>query len=165
MEKQMAVESEGLGLEKIYLDLDLCVFRHTERKGFLEIESKVSGSELENLARDCFDGLARIYFTEKYYGQTGGYNKELRLLAREHTTAILLGEERFRKAIAGTDEEWKRAFAEAAEIEKNLEPCKACGAKRTYHDYAFIPDGTCDACDYKKTGGSDRLTGNKCLSG
>ncbi len=97
MEKQMPVESEDLDPQKIYLDLDLCVIRDMEGKGYLAIESKVSGSELENLARDCFDQLADISFTAKYYGQSGGYNKEMCLLAREHTIAILLGEERLKK--------------------------------------------------------------------
>ncbi len=109
MGKQMAVESEGLGLRKIYLDLDLCVF-HTERKGILEIESKVSGSELENLARECFDQLECIYFVGRFFRQSSGTNKELCLLAREHTTAILLGEKRFRKAITSTKEKWKKRF-------------------------------------------------------
>ncbi len=149
MGKQMPVELEGSDPKKIYLDLDLCVFRHTEGKGFLAIESKVSGSELENLARDCLDERANIAFTAQYLGQDGGFNEEMRLLTRERTIAILLGKERFRKAIAETDEEWKRKFAAAAEIEGNLEPCKACGAERDFNDFADpgIPDGYCHECD------------------
>ena len=156
MGKQMAVESEGLGPRKIYLDLDLCVFRHTEGEGFLKIESKVSGSDLENLARDCFDELADISFARRYLRQGCG-NRELRLWARDYTLAILLGEERFRKAIASTKEKWDKWFAAAAEIARNLEPCKSCGAKRHYWDYEFSStDGYCGACDQGMGQSDDR---------
>ncbi len=65
------------------------------------------------------------------------------------TIEAALGEKRFQEAIASTVEEWDRKCAEAEEVEKNLEPCKGCGAKRDYYYYAFpgIPDGYCHECD------------------
>ncbi len=147
MEKQMSVELEVSDLIEIELDPDLCVIRDMQGGNRLVIESKVSKSELENLARDCMDMLGDIYFTQKFYKQYGYYREEMYLLRRLGTFEILLREERFRKAIASTEEKWEKIFTEEEEIEKNLEPCKSCGAKRTYYHHVVHPDGYCDACE------------------
>ncbi len=158
MGKQMPVELEVSDPIEIELDPDLCVIKDMQGKNRLVIESKVSKSELENLARDCIDELGDIFFTAKYLGQVGGFNREIYLWRRLDTIEILLGKERFRKAIASTEEELDRALAEAEEIERNLEACKACGGKRDYYDYAdpYIPDGYCKECDPAMAQSDDR---------
>ncbi len=149
MEKQIPVELEVSDPIEIELDPDLCVIRDMQGGNRLVIESKVSKSELENLARDCMDILGNIYFTQKFYKQYGYYREEMYLNRRMDTIVVLLEHEGFRAAIASTEEKWEKTFTEAEEIEKNLEPCKSCGAKRDYYDYACpgIPDGYCKECD------------------
>lgn len=149
MGKQMPVELEVSDPIKIELDPDLCVIRDMQGGNRLVIESKVSEAELENLARDCIDELETTHFIARFLGQVGGWNREWYLLQRVHTIILLLGHGRFHEAIASTEEKWEREFAKAKEIEKNLQPCKRCGAKRDYYDYACpgIPDGYCKECD------------------
>ncbi len=143
MEKQMPVELEVSDPIEIELDPDLCVIKDMQGKNRLVIESKVSKSELENLARDCIDELGDIFFTAKYLGQVGGFNREMYLWRRLDTIEILLGKERFRKAIARAEEELDRALAEAEEIERNLEACKG-RTRRWGHDWSL--DGRGIAC-------------------
>ncbi len=85
----------------------------------------------------------------EFYRQYGSWNSWFYSVLRGETIEAFLGKDKFQKAIATTVEEWDRGFAEAGEIERNLEPCKSCGAKRDYYDYACpgIPDGYCKECD------------------
>jgi len=158
MGKQMPVELEVSDPIEIELDPDLCVIKDMQGKNRVVIQSKVSTSALENLARDCIDELETTHFIARFLGQVGGWNREWYLLQRVHTIIILLGHGRFHEAIASTEEKWEREFAEAAEIEGNLEACKGCGRKRVYYDYAApgIPDGYCHECDPAMAQSDDR---------
>ncbi len=158
MENQMPVASEVSHPIEIELDPDLCVIKNMQGKNRVVIQSKVSTSELENLSRDCIDELETTHFIARFLGQVGGGNRILYLLGRVHTIIVLLGQGRFHEAIASTEEKWERQFAEAKEIEKNLGPCKSCGAKLEYRDFEnpYIPDGLCTACDPRLAQSDDR---------
>ena len=106
--------------------------------------------ELALLANDTLDQLKEIDFIAIFLRSSGSREWRMSIHAPRFLATIenVLGEERYQKAIASTKEEWDKIFAEAEEVEKNLEPCKQCGAKRGYYDYAmsFVPDGYCGAC-------------------
>jgi len=150
MEKQMPVESEGLG--PIWGNIGACIRGVTDQSASLVENFKPTLYELEVLAKHYLEKVREIEFDYRFLGESGSYALRMNHFARRRLATLesFLGAERFHKAIARTIEAEDRAFAQAEELEKNLEPCKACGAKRDYYDYAmsFIPDGICGACDH-----------------
>ena len=159
MGMEMAVESEGLG--------PLCgagmvvgvVGGVNDESAYLVEHFKPTQYELEVLARHYVDEAGQIEFWSRFLGCGDSHGIRMRPFAcrRLATIKAALGEKRFEKAIARTEEKWDKRFAEAEEIEKNLEPCKSCGAKRDYYDYAFpSPDGYCGACDSATAPSDDR---------
>ncbi len=159
MEKQMPVESEGLGQLVAGGFLIGVVPGVNNESATIVEEFKPTVYELEVLARHYLEEAREIEFAGKFLGYSGSYEIRMRPFAYRRLATIegILEKHRFDKAIAGTEEEWNRRFAEAAEIEKNLEPCKSCGAKRVYYDYAFpSPDGYCGACDSATAPSDDR---------
>ncbi len=149
MKKQMPVESEGLG--PIAGVIGAGISGVNDSTAYLVENFKPTLYELEVLARHYLEEAREIEFYGRFLGSSGSYEIRMHPFAcrRLATLESFLGAERFHKAIARTIEAEDRAFAQAEEVEKNLEPCKACGAKRTYYDsvMSFIPDGICGACE------------------
>ncbi len=150
MGKQMAVESEGLGPLGGVIGGGI---RGVNDEAACLVENFTPTLyELEVLAKHYLEKVREIEFDGRFLGDSGSYEIRMHPFAcrRLATLESFLGAERFHKAIARTIEAEDRAFAQAEELEKNLEPCKACGAKRTYYDsvMSFIPDGICGACDH-----------------
>lgn len=105
---------------------------------------KPTPCELEILARHYLEILKEEEFWARFLG---GADPEWFASRRLRTIGDVLGEERFKKAIATTLEKWDKEFVEAEQIEKNLGPCKTCGRHRDYEDYAWsIPDACCGEC-------------------
>ncbi len=161
MERQIPVESEGLGpiggagwvigVVGGVNDESACLVEHF----------KPTQYELEVLARHYLEEARNIEFKGQFLGYSGSHEIRMRPFAYRRLATIegVLGKHKFDKAIAQTEEEHNRGFAKAAEIEKNLEPCKGCGAKRDYCDYAFSStDDYCGACD-QATQGHSNLSG------
>ena len=148
MGKQMAVESEGLG--PLGGVIGGGISGVNDQSASLVENFKPTLYELEVLARHYLKEAKEIEFYWRFLGDSGSYEIRMHPFAcrRLATLESFLGAERFHEAIARTIEAEDRAFAQAEEVEKNLEPCKACGAKRTYYDsvLSFIPDGLCGAC-------------------
>jgi hypothetical protein len=158
MEKQIPVESEGLG------PLAGCigVIRGVnDESAYLVKEFKPTLYELEVLARHYLEEARDIEFGWTFLGFSGSYEIRMQPFAYRRLATIqsILGDQRLQEAISRVEEKWDKRFAEAEEIEKNLEPCKSCGAKRDYYDYASpITDGYCGACD-PATQGHSNLSG------
>ena len=159
MKKQMPVESEGLGPLCVAGWVVGAVGGVNDESACLVEHFKPTQYELGVLARHYLDEAREIEFWDKFLGYGDSYGIRMRPFAyrRLATIKAVLGEKRFQEAIARTEEKWDKGFAEAEEIEKNLEPCKSCGAKRDYYDYAFpSPDGYCGACDSATAPSDDR---------
>ncbi len=158
MQNQIAVESDGLGPLAGVVGGGI---RGVNDKSACLVENfKPTVYELEVLARHYLEKIRDIEFWERFYRTTGSYQIRMRPFASRRLATIesALGEQRFQNAIASTEEEWNKVFAEAEEIESNLEPCKRCGAQRNYYDYAdpHIPDGYCSTCDPASGQADDR---------
>lgn len=123
MGKQMAVESEGLG--PLGGVIGGGISGVNDQSACLVENFKPTLYELEVLARHYLEEARGIEFLGEFLGCSGSYEIRMRPFAyrRLATIEAFLGEESFRKAIASTEEEWDRRFAEAEEIERNLEPC------------------------------------------
>ncbi len=150
MGKQMAVESEGLG--PLGGVIGGGIRGVNDQSASLVENFKPTLYELEVLARHYLEEARMIEFDGRFLGMSGSYEIRMQPFAYRRLATIesILGEERLQEAISRAEEKWDKRFAEAEEIEKNLEPCKSCGAKRDYHDYAFpTTDGYCGACDHK----------------
>ena len=161
MEKQMAVESEGLG--PLGGVIGAGIRGVNDQSASLVENFKPTLYELEVLARHYLEEARMIEFDGRFLGMSGSYEIRMQPFAYRRLATIesILGEERLQEAISRAEEKWDKRFAEAEEIEKNLEPCKSCGAKRDYHDYAFpTTDGYCGACDPATQGRSD-LSGQR----
>ncbi len=158
MGKQMAVESEGLG--PLGGVIGAGIRGVNDQSASLVENFKPTLYELEVLARHYLEEAREIEFDGKFLGSSGSYEIRMHPFAYRRLATIenVLGEERFQKAIARTEEKWDKIFAEAAEIERNLEACKGCGRKRVYYDYAApgIPDGYCHECDPAMAQSDDR---------
>ncbi len=159
MEMEMAVESEGLGAIGGGGFVVGRVSGVNDESAYLVEHFKPTQYELEVLARHYLDEAREIEFWSRFLGCGDSYGIRMRPFAyrRLATIKAVLGEKRFQEAIARTEEKWDKGFAEAEEIEKNLEPCKSCGAKRDYYDYAFpTTDGYCGACNPAMAPSDDR---------
>jgi len=155
MENQMPVESEGLGPIGAGGFIIGRISGVNEESAYLVEHFKPTQYELEVLARHYLEEARNIEFKGQFLGYSGSHEIRMRPFAYRRLATIegVLGKHKFDKAIARTEEEQNRSFAKAAEIEKNLEPCKGCGAKRHYWDYAFSStDGYCGACDQATQG-------------
>ncbi len=138
MRKQMAIESEGLG--------GIASAREVNDESACLVEDfKCTINDLQDFAKHYLDKAKEIEFYGRFLGYSGSYEIRMLAFARRRLATIenVLGKERFEKALFVTAEKWDRVFAQAEEIEKNLKPCKACGRKRSYHDYVLEPDGYC----------------------
>ncbi len=156
MRKQLPVESEGLGpLVGDGFAVGV-VSGVNDESGCLVEDFKPTIHELDVLARQYLIEARIIEFDSRFLGMGDSYGIRMRPFAYRRLATIenVLGEERFQEAITRTVEEWDRKFAEAEEIERNLEPCKQCGGKRDYYDYAFpsILEGYCGACKVVEPG-------------
>ena len=146
MEKQMPVESEGQGAIAGGGFVIGAVSGVNDESARLVEDFKPTQYELEVLARRYLDEIRNNEFWWEFLKSTGTYKRERFVLRRLATIEAALGKERFQEAIASTKEEWKREFAMMEEFVKNLEPCKACGEKRTYEDYLMDTGGYCAPC-------------------
>ena len=152
MKNQMPVESEGLGPIGAGGFIIGRISGVNEESAYLVEHFKPTQYELEVLARHYLEEARMIEFDGRFLGMSGSYEIRMQPFAYRRLATIksILGEERLQEAISRAEEKWDKRFTEAEEIEKNLEPCKSCGAKRDYHDYAFpTTDGYCGACDHK----------------
>jgi hypothetical protein len=145
MEKRWPVESEGLGGV-----FGGCVRGVTDQSACLVDNFEPTLYELEVLARHYLETIYSIDFNYRFLCMSGSSSIRRRPFAdrRLATIEAIIGVARFRNAIASTEEEWAKEFAETEEFERNLEPCKQCGRKRVYYDCAApdIPDEYCNAC-------------------
>ena len=147
MKKQMPVESEGLG--PLGGVIGGGISGVNDQSACLVENFKPTLYELEVLARHYLEEARGIEFGGVFLGCSGSIEIRMHPFAcrRLATIEAFLGEESFRNAIASTEEKWEKAFTEADEIEKNLEPCKQCGAQRAYYHYVAHSEGYCDTCD------------------
>lgn len=144
--KQVAAESEGLEYNEV-----LGVYDEDAR---LVNDFEPTLNELEVLANYYFEKANSIEFEYRIDGCVGNYVAGMSIFAprRLATLENVLGGGRFQRAIARTKGKWNKIFADAEEIEENLEPCKTCGRERTYRNYVFYPDGSCSICQAIKDG-------------
>ncbi len=138
MTHEMPTESEGLGGIGDSREVN-------DESASLVEDFECTNYELEDFAKHYLDKAKKIEFFARFLGYGGSEESRMLCFARRRLDTIenVLGKEKFQKSLSITADKWEKVFAQAEEIEQNLEPCKVCGGKRSYHDYVLEPDGYC----------------------
>ncbi len=138
MTHEMPTESEGLGGIGDSREVN-------DESASLVEDFECTNYDLEDFAKHYLDKAKKIEFFARFLGYGGSEESRMLCFARRRLDTIenVLGKEKFQKSLSITADKWEKVFAQAEEIEQNLEPCKVCGGKRSYHDYVLEPDGYC----------------------